>query len=163
MIWGRAYFAQLDGCILFFRDGVIEDYSWFWGFFKIPDSNNDGLRWIQDDGYMDCVWALAEGAARRTATDNVRIDIFLQRGNPNGCKVNENSLSSGLLYWGHEDCAAFSHSVALHFCSFSADCGVSSRATLMVLWWRQSSLEHGPTRIETRATGSWTQTNQCTS
>jgi hypothetical protein len=24
VIWGRAYMAQLDGCVLFFRDGVIE-------------------------------------------------------------------------------------------------------------------------------------------
>lgn len=103
VLWGRAYLAQLDGCMLFFRDGVIEDYSTPLGFLKVPMYNTARVQWIQDEGYMKCVWELAEKAARATATEYVRIDLFLKRGDPNGCTINENSLSSGLLYWGHEN------------------------------------------------------------
>jgi hypothetical protein len=104
VMWGRAYLAQLDGCILFFRDGQVEDYSTPWGFLKIPVREKSAkVQWIQDEGYMACLWELAERAAKATATEYVRIDMFLKRGDPNGCTINENSLSSGLLYWGHED------------------------------------------------------------
>jgi len=103
VLWGRAYLAQLDGCILFFRDNTIEDYSTALGFFKIPVHDNSKIQWIVDEGYMDCVWRLSETAAKATGTENVRIDLFLKLGDINGCTINENSLSSGLLYWGHED------------------------------------------------------------
>jgi len=102
VLWGRAYFALLDGCILFFRDGVVEDYSTALGFLKIPVFDTPKLKWITDGGYMDCIWDLAERTARATATESVRLDIFLKRGDPKGCTINENSLSSGMLYWGHE-------------------------------------------------------------
>merc|ERR1711865_318406 len=103
VLWGRAYLAQLDGCILFFRDGQVEDYSTYLGFLKIPMLNTEKTRWIIEQGYMDCVWKLAEKTAKATATENIRIDMFLKHGDPAGCTVNENSLSSGLLYWGHDD------------------------------------------------------------
>ena len=32
----------------------------------------------------------------------VQIDIFMDRAAPESCILNENSLSSGMLYWGHE-------------------------------------------------------------
>jgi len=103
VLWGRAYLALLDGCVVFFRDGIIEDYSTPLGFLKIPVFGSEKLQWIVDEGYMDCIFTLAERAAQATATESVRYDIFLKKGDPNGCTINENSLSSGMLYWGHED------------------------------------------------------------
>lgn len=87
-----------------------------WGFLSIPASSNEDMAWIQDEGYMDCIWKLAEKSARQTATENLRVDIFMQRGSPQGCKVNENSLSSGLLYWGHESCEAYFPVVSVVLC-----------------------------------------------
>ncbi len=49
-------------------------------------------------GYMNCIWDLAERVAQATHADSMRIDIFLSEGNPNGCTVNENSLSSGMVH-----------------------------------------------------------------
>eukprot|EP00958_Prasinococcus_capsulatus_P016092 scaffold1768_cov194-Prasinococcus_capsulatus_cf.AAC.5 len=46
---------------------------------------------------MDCIWDLAERVAGATHADSMRIDIFLSEGNPGGCTVNENSLSSGMV------------------------------------------------------------------
>jgi len=54
--------------------------------------------WILEDGYLDCVWALAERVSRIMRADQVRIDIFITRGQPGGCIINENSLSSGQNY-----------------------------------------------------------------
>ena len=31
-----------------------------------------------------------------------QIDVFLDRARSEGCVINENSLSSGMVYWGHE-------------------------------------------------------------
>lgn len=103
VLWGRAYLAQLDGCVLFFRDGMIEDYSTFWAFLKIPVMGSTKLQYLYDEGYMDCVWSLAERAAKATGTESLRIDMFVKAGDPSGCTINENSLSSGMLYWGHDD------------------------------------------------------------
>ena len=52
-------------------------------------------RWIFDEGHMPCVWALAERVARRMSAEQVRVDIFLAKGEPARCVVNEISLSSG--------------------------------------------------------------------
>merc|ERR1719502_2265297 len=106
VLWGRAYLAILDGNAVFTRDGHIEHYTKPWGFLKMPASQEDvhpKLKRLRDTGYLDCAWSLAERAARATAIDAVRIDIFLKQGEPDGCTLNENSLSSGTPYWGHEE------------------------------------------------------------
>lgn len=101
VLWGRAYLALLDGIHVFKRDGSIEDYSTMGALVRIP---GDGARvqWIVDEGYTQCVFDLAERVARTMAIDSVRMDIFLKKGDPSGCTVNENSLSSGMVYYGHE-------------------------------------------------------------
>ena len=53
--------------------------------------------WILAQDVMRCVWRLAERAARAAAIDQMRLDIFIARGHPRDCRLNENSLSSG---WG---------------------------------------------------------------
>jgi hypothetical protein len=42
-----------------------------------------------------CIWKLSQRVARLLAVDHVRVDIFFHRGAPDGCMVNEISLSSG--------------------------------------------------------------------
>jgi len=56
------------------------------------------LRWIFAEGHMPCVWTLAEKVARAMAADQVRVDIFVAQYHPEGCIVNEISLSSGHPY-----------------------------------------------------------------
>jgi len=56
------------------------------------------LEWITSEGHVPCVWSLAERMARDMAADQVRVDIFVSRGAPGGCVVNEISLSSGNPY-----------------------------------------------------------------
>jgi len=102
VLWGRAYLALLDGIHVFKRDGSIEDYSTMGALVRIP-GNGARVRWIADDGYMPCVFGLAERVARTMGIDSVRMDIFLKLGDVNGCTVNENSLSSGMVYYGHEN------------------------------------------------------------
>jgi len=57
-------------------------------------------RWIQDEGgaYMKCAFELAETAAILMGIDEVRMDVFMVKGDPNGCRANENSISSGVPY-----------------------------------------------------------------
>ena len=50
------------------------------------------------EGHLQCVWDLAERAARQMAADAVRIDIFLNPTSPQGCMLNEISLSSAMYY-----------------------------------------------------------------
>merc|ERR1711998_383172 len=105
VLWGRAYLAILDGNIIYKRDGHIEAYDAPWGFMKMPmnqESIHPKIKRIRDEGYIACAFKLGERAARAHAIDAVRIDVFLNVGDPDGCTINENSLSSGTPYWGHE-------------------------------------------------------------
>ena len=52
-------------------------------------------RWLFVEGHMRCVWAMAERVARIIAADQVRVDVFVAKGRPTSCMVNEISLSSG--------------------------------------------------------------------
>ena len=58
-------------------------------------------RWIVDEGHLDRVWMLAESASKIMGIDQVRIDIFIQRGHPERVSINENSISSGMGYRSH--------------------------------------------------------------
>lgn len=102
VLWGRAYLGLLDGTAVFRRDDTIEDYSTALAMFKIAGAG-EHLRWIVDEGYTACVWDLAERVARTMGIEALRVDIFLRQGDPSGCVVNEDSLSSGMVYYGHED------------------------------------------------------------
>ena len=62
--------------------------------------------WVRKEGHMACVWRLAERVARLAAIDQMRVDIFVAKGHPDACVVNENSLSSGSDTWPHRMCAA---------------------------------------------------------
>jgi len=106
VLWGRGYLAILDGNIVFLRDGSIEHYGAPFGFLKIPTREKDvhpKIARLRDSGYLDCVWKVAERASAAAAIDAMRVDIFIKLGDPTACTINENSLSSGLPYWGHEE------------------------------------------------------------
>lgn len=51
---------------------------------------------ITEDHLRKCAWPLAERTARIMGIDAVRIDIFMIKGDPTGCVINENSLSDGM-------------------------------------------------------------------
>ena len=57
--------------------------------------------WIFDEGHLQCAWDLAERAAALMGIDEVRIDLFITRGKPTGCMINEDSVSSGHPYGPH--------------------------------------------------------------
>jgi len=105
VLYGRAYLAVANepykGTILT-RDGVIEAYPTLRS--QITNAavlNPEITRWVQDEGHLPKVWAMAERAAKIIAVDEVRIDIFIRRGDPDGLAINENSLSSGMGYRMH--------------------------------------------------------------
>ena len=103
VIWGRVYLMQMDAVTVFNRNGDIEDYSAFMGaVLHRPGKANERATWIRDGGYLDCVIETAERVAKAAHIDYVRVDVFLDKGDPKGCSVNEISLSSGYAYYGHE-------------------------------------------------------------
>lgn len=100
VLWGRAYLALLDGVTVFTRDRMTQDFSSASTFGqKQPVYTR---HWFFDEGHDECVFTVAEKAAHVAGVDSVRIDIFLDRARPEACTINENSLSSGMVYWGHE-------------------------------------------------------------
>lgn len=103
VLWGRAYMALMDGAFMFLRDGTQHDYSTWRALFKMSIGPQERTAWVSEQGYMDCVWRTAERVAKAAAIDAIRVDIFLRRGDPEGCMVNEDSLSSGLVYFGHDE------------------------------------------------------------
>ena len=111
--WGQAYVANLiDGTdkntLVFMRqDGTVQlDYYDTYldelvarGIDPPPTHWQHWLR--QDPRYVRCAWELAEKAARAIGGDQVRIDVFISKASPDGCLINEDSLSSGKRYMHH--------------------------------------------------------------
>lgn len=103
VIWGRVYLVNLDASAIFLRDGNVENYAGFiGGVLKMPPEGNARINWVRDEGYLDCVIETSELLAKLAHVEYVRVDIWIDRGNPAGCQVNEISLSSGYVYYGHE-------------------------------------------------------------
>ena len=96
--WERAL-ALAPGVSLELYDDVAATF-WHHGHLM---KKSDWYQWIMEEGHVDCAFELAERAASVMAVDEVRIDVFITKGDPEGCKINENSLSSGMIYgpqWG---------------------------------------------------------------
>jgi len=103
VFWGRVYGMLLDGSTLFLRNSEVEDYTPFMGaVLHMPPKDKPRTAWIRDGGYLDCVIETAERVAHAAHIDYVRVDIFLDKGDPKGCAVNEISFSSRYAYHGHE-------------------------------------------------------------
>jgi len=101
--WGRAYLASVnfgrDTIIL--RDGSIELYPTWWQSKVNAHTESPYNTWIREEGHLDKVWKLAETAAKIMGIDQVRIDIFITKGDPDAIAINENSISSGMGYRSH--------------------------------------------------------------
>lgn len=68
-----------------------------------PIGEDSWYHWIVAEKHLDCAWPLAEKAAKIACIDEMRVDIFISKGKPTECVINENSLSSGIPYgplWG---------------------------------------------------------------
>jgi len=50
---------------------------------------------------MACAFTISEQLAQAAHIEYLRVDVFLDRGNPSGCMINEISLTSGYPYYGH--------------------------------------------------------------
>uniref|UniRef100_A0A7S3YYT8 ATP-grasp domain-containing protein n=1 Tax=Lotharella globosa TaxID=91324 RepID=A0A7S3YYT8_9EUKA len=107
VIWGRAYLANIcDYEAYALRDGTIErwDTSLFSKIAHAPVTDpeqNKQVQWLLDEGHMEKVYALAEKVCRSMQADQVRVDIFVRPGDPDGLVVNEISISPGALYKWH--------------------------------------------------------------
>eukprot|EP00469_Lotharella_globosa_P002674 CAMPEP_0167801696 /NCGR_PEP_ID=MMETSP0111_2-20121227/18622_1 /TAXON_ID=91324 /ORGANISM="Lotharella globosa, Strain CCCM811" /LENGTH=474 /DNA_ID=CAMNT_0007697479 /DNA_START=1 /DNA_END=1425 /DNA_ORIENTATION=- len=101
--WGRAYLASCnfgrDTIIL--RDGSIEVFPTWWQNKVNAHSESTYNTWIRTEGHLEKVWHLAETAAKIMGIDQVRIDIFIKKGDPDAIAINENSISSGMGYRAH--------------------------------------------------------------
>ncbi|CAE8619987.1 unnamed protein product [Polarella glacialis] len=107
VIWGRAYLAyhmEAEGIVL--RDGTFEQggRTTPWGL-AVPRQVADlpEIAWVQNEGHLPRIWALAESAALAMGIDQVRIDIFIRKGEPEAVTINEISLSSGMPNHMHSD------------------------------------------------------------
>ena len=100
VLWGRPYLALLDGVMVLMRNGGAQDFGSLSAFGGTPPVLTD--HWFFTEGHDACVWDVAGRAANAAGVDSIRIDIFLDRSEPSHCILNENSLSSGMAYWGHE-------------------------------------------------------------
>jgi len=117
VVWGHAYVAHIteedSGSLLtrwpngtfmvevFPKDGQPGNLIRHAGI-PLADGVEFNSRWMFDDPqYLQCAWDLAEYAAQAMAIDEVRVDIFVVKGDPGGCKCNEDSISSGVPYGSH--------------------------------------------------------------
>jgi len=57
--------------------------------------------WILTEGHLETAWKRAEEVAQSLGADQVRVDVFLKKGQPSEVTMNEISLSSGLPYRKH--------------------------------------------------------------
>lgn len=104
VLWGLAYLVHLDATAFYRRDGVTEDYSGFLGgVLHQPPRLGPDRAWIATEGYLQCAFSVAEQLAHAAHIEYIRVDVFLDRGQPGGCMVNEISLTSGYPYFGHGD------------------------------------------------------------
>ena len=103
VVWGRAYFAELvlpeGGSQTYWLRGATESAAEIHDPHALEERRRWG--WLREEGHLACVWRLAERVARAAAIDQMRVDIFVAKGDPDGCMVNENSLSSGSDTWPH--------------------------------------------------------------
>lgn len=109
VVFGRAVMAAIPGCSVIRGQGVDDaEVHAGWGFGSLVNSHRFlgdktcESRWPYAEGHFPCVWPLAELVARRMMIDMVRVDIFVGRGFPSDCKVNEISLSSGYPLGAYE-------------------------------------------------------------
>ena len=102
VVWGRAYLAMENSYrITFLRDSTPTPALPFCLHDKGEIRSIPRSSWwaeIYRDGYLPCVWDLAERTAQALAADTLRVDVFLMAGDPTGCAVNEISLSSAMNY-----------------------------------------------------------------
>lgn len=108
VLWGHAYLANTDSIdgvnTIVLRDGTVETYPSLWNTIRnVPrKSGMAAMSWVTSQGHLErCVWSLAEKTARLMGIDSVRIDIFIAKGSPDGCVLNEISISSGKDYHMH--------------------------------------------------------------
>jgi len=105
VIWGRAYvgyFIENEGLVC--RDGTWEqgDRARPWSTSApVPISQVPEVAWVEDR--LDRVWMLAEAVALAAGNDQMRVDIFVSRLDPQAIAVNEISLSSGQSMYMHTE------------------------------------------------------------
>jgi len=107
VLWGRAFLAFVDwpGCkctegggAMLLRGGEAL-YRYVGG--NWHEEEDLCVKWIVQEGHATNLWHLAEAVARTAQIDNLRVDIFLAKGQPRAMVVNEVSLSSGARYRWH--------------------------------------------------------------
>lgn len=107
VIWGRAYvgyFIENEGLVC--RDGTWEQGNRArpWGeAAPLPISQVPKVAWIENR--LGRVWKLAEAVAQAAGNDQIRVDIFVSRTDPEAIAVNEISLSSGQSMYMHTEFA----------------------------------------------------------
>lgn len=107
VLWGRAYvgyFIEHEGLVC--RDGTWEqgDRARPWSnSAPVPISQVPEVAWVEDR--LERVWKLAEAVALAAGNDQIRVDIFVSRRDPQAIAVNEISLSSGQSMYMHTEFA----------------------------------------------------------
>lgn len=103
VVFGRAFIGSIPGCVVMRGETPTDaKVTAGMGLGSLLWAHEFGIgnqacrdRWVMTENHYACAWPLAERVARLMMLDMVRVDIFLGRGRPMDCKVNEISLSSG--------------------------------------------------------------------
>lgn len=105
VIWGRVYLLMVDGMeAAITRDRELQYYER--GTFTSDWLNQNveppqELAWILEEEHDLVCIEIAEKLAKIVGIDEIRVDIFIKKGQPKNAMVNEDSISSGGQYRSH--------------------------------------------------------------
>eukprot|EP00930_Biecheleria_cincta_P045585 TRINITY_DN31420_c0_g1_i1.p1 TRINITY_DN31420_c0_g1~~TRINITY_DN31420_c0_g1_i1.p1 ORF type:complete len:482 (+),score=95.76 TRINITY_DN31420_c0_g1_i1:43-1488(+) len=106
VLWGRAYLAYfIEGEGIVCRDGTFEQGSRSkpWGLAAPVPVRDSDWAWLEAEGHLPRIWQLAEAVALSAGCEQMRVDIFVRKGEPTAVAVNEISLSSGASMHMHSE------------------------------------------------------------
>jgi len=97
-LFGKVYFinAEADESVLLNGGTTFQSFPGFKGKFMYQPENNTRWDWIIEEGHVPRITYLAELVAKAIGIDELRVDIFVTKGDPDAAVVNEISISSGL-------------------------------------------------------------------
>eukprot|EP00930_Biecheleria_cincta_P023914 TRINITY_DN171_c0_g1_i1.p1 TRINITY_DN171_c0_g1~~TRINITY_DN171_c0_g1_i1.p1 ORF type:complete len:450 (-),score=87.21 TRINITY_DN171_c0_g1_i1:549-1898(-) len=108
VLWGRAYIAYvIESQGIVCRDATFEKGSRARGWGSnapVPISQVPELAWVEEQ--LPRIWQLSEAVALASGNEQIRVDIFVRKGEPDAISVNEISLSSGTLQHMHTEFVA---------------------------------------------------------
>jgi len=119
VVWGYAYLGSHSfngGEAIYLRDAAFTQKTWaprmevYSGIYSrharspvatSPEDNapNGVAKWIRKE-HLDCAWALAARTGVAVGAEEVRVDVWIKRGDVSGCLVDKLSITQTDAYYG---------------------------------------------------------------